>query len=124
MEVQSAVNYGAVSSITGSWKLAETEKITIDNQTVWEAVPSTQSFIIIFRNDGVILNEDEKPLCCAPTSLIINDQLLEIKPQSPIPANKDCELVNCINCPTWEIELIGNQMIIKACNKARMKYVR
>jgi len=124
LEVQSAAEYLSVSSIAGSWKLTEAERVTIDNQKIWETVPEAQSFIMIFRNDGVILNEDGKPFCCAPTSLIINDQLMEIKPQSPIPANETCSLVNCINCPTWEIKLTGNQMIVTACNKTRMKYVR
>jgi hypothetical protein len=123
-DVQSAAEYLSISSIAGSWKLAEVEKITIDKQKVWEAVPAAQSVVMIFRNDGVILNEDGKPFCCAPTSLIINDHLAEIKPQSPIPANETCALVNCTNCPTWEIELKANEMIVTACNKTRMKYVR
>lgn len=123
-EVQSAAEFLNVALFEGKWKLAETEKITIDHQKLWEPVSGAQSYTMILRNDGVILNADGKPACCAPTSLIINDQLMQIKPQSPIPTNEACELVNCINCPTWEIELTGNQMIVTACNSPRMKFVR
>ncbi|WP_229214307.1 hypothetical protein [Dyadobacter flavalbus] len=125
-EVQSAAEFlnAGSGSFAGSWKLTEKEKVTIDDQKIWEPVSASQQYTMILRYDGVILNADGKPACCPPTSLIINDHLLDIKPQSPIPTNEACELVNCINCLTWEIEFTGNQMIVTACNSPRMKFVR
>jgi hypothetical protein len=112
------------STISGKWHSIETERSSLDNKSVWEPIAGAQSDTIVFRGDGVILNADGSPACCAPTSLIINGQLIDIRPQSGLPVNPQCASVNCVNCPTWEVSWNDDQLIIATCNAPRIKYVR
>ncbi|MHA4742158.1 hypothetical protein [Dyadobacter sp. MSC1_007] len=112
------------STISGKWHSIEMERSSLDNKSVWEPIAAAQSDTIVFRGDGVILNADGSPACCAPTSLIINGQLIDIRPQSGLPVNPLCATVNCVNCPTWEVSWNDDQLIITTCNAPRVKYVR
>lgn len=121
-----AVNSAALfTSIEGKWYLSAIERKsiagTINN---WEPVKPNQADTLIFRSDGVILQTDGKPACCAPGSLIINGNLMVVKPQTALPANLVCASVNCVNCPTWEIFMSGNEIIVNSCNSPRLKFVR
>ncbi|MCE6991638.1 hypothetical protein [Dyadobacter sp. CY323] len=112
------------STISGTWKLVAVERSSIDNKNVWEPVPAAQADTLIFRGDGLILYGDGSPRCCAPKSLVINGNLMDIKPQTAIPANPLCARVNCVYCPSWDLSLTGNQLIISSCLGFREKYVR
>lgn len=112
------------STVSGQWYSIEAERSSLDNKSVWEAIPATQTDTLIFRGDGVILNADGKPRCCAPSTLTINGRLLDVKPQTALPGNPECALLNCVTCPTWEISWNDDQMIISTCNSPRVKYVK
>lgn len=111
-------------TMSGAWRSAEVEKSSLGNGSTWEPIAAAQSDTLVFRSDGVILNANGKPRCCAPNTLTVNGRLYDVKPTSALPANADCELVNCVTCPTWEISWEGNQMIIGTCNSPKTKYVR
>ena len=118
-------NSASFTTIEGKWYLAAIEKKPINGGTnAWEPIKPNQADTLIFRADGVILQTDGKPACCAPGSLIINGNLLDVKPQTALAPNPICASVNCINCTTWEIFMSGNEMIINPCNFPRTKYVR
>lgn len=122
--IDGASSYMDFQTIQGAWHLIEIERTSLDNKNVWESVSSAQSDTLTFRGDGVILYTDGTPACCSPKSLIINGQLLDIKPQAALPANPLCALVNCVYCPTWEISLSDDQLIVSSCNSQKRKYVR
>ncbi len=116
-------NY-AFSAVSGIWHSVEVERSSLDNKSTWEPIDAAKSDSLIFRTDGVVLNADGTPRCCAPATMIINGTLLDVKPQTALPNNPQCELLNCITCPTWEISISDDQLIIATCNSPRMKYVR
>lgn len=110
-------------SIAGTWRLAEIEKGSF-GQKYWEAANASSSDNIIFLQDGAILDSDSLLLCCSPTSLLINNQLLEIKPDKSLAANPICAFVNCVSCPTWEVQWKNDELIISYCDGTREKYKR
>lgn len=110
-------------SMSGAWRLDAVER-GMGNQKSWEKVDSTRADTLTFRTDGVILDTKGLPRCCSPTSLVINGQLVEIKPSMAVPANPLCASVNCVSCATWDIQLSANEMIVAPCNMSRLKYVR
>ncbi|SDH04326.1 hypothetical protein SAMN04487996_12781 [Dyadobacter soli] len=114
----------AFSGVTGVWHAIEIERSSLDNKSTWEPIAAAKSDSLIFRGDGVVLNVDGTPRCCAPATMIINGQLVDVKPQTALPNNAQCEKLNCVTCPTWEISLSDDQLIIGTCNAPRMKYVR
>ena len=110
-------------SISGIWVLKEVETGSY-GQKYWTAFAGQTSRKFIFRGDGAVLGADSLLICCAPTSLLVNKQLLEIKPATAPPVNPLCALVNCAPCPQWDIEWKRNELIILYCNGEREKYVR
>ena len=110
-------------SIAGTWGLKEVEKGSF-GQKYWTASVGQTDHKIIFRQDGAVLDADSLGMCCAPTSLLINGKLLDIKPVTPVKINPLCSLVNCVTCPQWELEWKKNEIIILYCNGSREKYVR
>jgi len=109
--------------VSGTWRLIEIEKGSF-GQKFWEASTIKPAKNLIFRQDGAILDSDSLAVCCGPTSLLINSQFFEIKPQQTVVVNPICAVVNCTSCPTWEITWNGNQMIITYCDGSREKYTR
>ena len=122
MDVLSAASF---QTIQGKWYLTAIEKNAIDGRTnFWEPIDPAKADTLIFRSDGVILETDGKPACCAPGTLIINGSVKAVKPETALPANPLCTLVNCGNCPSWDIQMSDREMIIKPCNNPKLKYVR
>ena len=117
---------GNFMSIQGKWYLSAIERTSIDNaQRTWEPAAAANVDTLMFRTDGVMLDSSGQPACCAPGKLIINGNLLEVKPQTALPPNPLCALVNCPSCSSWDIEYLDNEMIITPCNNnPRRKYVR
>ncbi|MGV3601495.1 MAG: hypothetical protein ACO1N1_09850 [Dyadobacter fermentans] len=114
---------GTFRTIEGRWHSVEIERSSLDNKSNWEPIANANSDTLIFRNDGVVLNADGSPRCCAPPTLIINGQLLDVKPLTALPNNPLCQ-TNCITCPTWEMSWNADQLIISTCSTPKMKYVR
>ncbi|GGM80906.1 hypothetical protein GCM10010967_10910 [Dyadobacter beijingensis] len=114
----------AFTTVSGLWHSIEIERSSLDNKSSWEPIAATQSDSLIFRSDGVVLNANGTPRCCAPATMIINGALLDVKPLTALPSNPQCELLNCITCPTWEVSLSDDQLILNTCNSPRVKYVR
>lgn len=113
----------STQSLPGKWLLTETEQ-TINGKQVWQAANIARPEYIIFRSDGVILNEKEEANCCSPTVLNINNKKFEIIPQQPVNYTEDCSQIFCGSCPVWDIEMKGNEMIISKCQTPRSRYVR
>jgi hypothetical protein len=107
-------------SVPGKWLLTETEQ-TVNGKQVWQAANVVQPEYIIFRSDGVILNEKEEASCCSPQILNVNNKQFEIKPQQPVNFTQDCSQIFCGSCPVWDIELKGDEMIISKCQTPRAK---
>ncbi|WP_353721427.1 hypothetical protein [Dyadobacter sp. 676] len=118
-----APNY-AFATVSGPWHSIEVERSSLDNKSTWEPIEASKSDTLIFRGDGVVLNADGTPRCCAPATMIINGTLLDVKPQTALPNNPQCELLQCVACPSWEISLSDDQLILAPCNSPRVKYVR
>ena len=112
------------TTVSGPWHSIEIERSSLDNKSTWEPIAASKSDTLIFRGDGVVLNVNGTPRCCAPATMIINGTLLDVKPQAALPNNPQCELLNCITCPTWEISLSDDQLIIGTCSSPRTRYVR
>lgn len=110
-------------SITGTWRLAEIEKGTF-GQKYWEAANSQPSDNLIFTSNGAVLDSDSLKRCCSPTSLLINGQLFNVQPNATLAPNPVCAVINCVSCPTWEIEWKNDEIIIAYCDGSREKYTR
>ena len=113
----------ALNSVAGTWRLIEIEKGGF-GQKYWEATVANTGKDLIFREDGVILDSKSQSICCGPTSLLINGVFFEIKPSLTVTANPLCAVVNCVSCPTWEVEWRQNELIISYCDGTREKYTK
>jgi hypothetical protein len=113
----------ATQTVSGKWLLKETEQI-VNGKLVWQPSNALSPGYIIFRSDGVIMNEEGKVSCCAPKLLNINNKQFEIKPDKAFEYAEDCSQIFCGSCPVWDIELKGDEMIISPCQVPRNKYVR
>jgi hypothetical protein len=112
-----------LETLAGTWRLTAEEQGFV-GQISWRDITSDSATNLTFRSDGIVLNALGLPFCCAPNALTINGKFLEIKPVEPLPANVECQLVNCPKCPIWDIVVTGNEMILSSCNAARRRYVR
>jgi len=113
----------AAGGIAGKWKLVAEEQGFV-GQSTWATVKEDSAYNIIFRNDGLLLNSKGLPACCGPTSLTINGSFFEVKPTGQLAPNPECALVNCANCPLWDIQITGNEMTVTRCKDLKKKYLR
>jgi len=116
-------DYALTESVAGLWHLSEKEAGSFGKKYWIDAQATSKDSRIILR-DGSILGEDSLTVCCAPTSLFINKRLIEVKPNPTLTTNPLCTLIECISCPTWDLEWAGNQLIITYCDGTRLKYLR
>lgn len=108
------------------WRL-EAYEVTNNEKKGWviASVSLTPASYLIFRSDGVILHGNGLGICCGPNALDVNGKTFEIKPQSLIPGNPGCALIDCIGCPTWKLELSDDEFILNLCSVgSKSKYVR
>lgn len=114
-----------IEDIVGKWRLTEMER-TENGQTTWkEIAPNDKPYYFSVRFDGVLLDEKDLPVCCAPQSLTVNGFPFKIEPKAAVPVNPLCAAVSCAQCPNWEIEQNGDEMIITTCSSfPRSRYVR
>jgi hypothetical protein len=116
----------AIENIVGRWRLDAMEK-TVNGQKIWEKVSYDPPAYLTFRFDGVSLDGNGLPLCCAPDSLIVEGTPFKIKPQTKVPENPQCHLVDCASCSYWNLEQKGNELILtSACEflNYRHRYLR
>lgn len=112
--------------LVGKWRL-EAYEVTNNGKKEWVIAYDNQTSAnyLIFRSDGAILQGNGLGICCGPNALNINGKTFEIKPQSPIPDNPGCALIDCIGCPTWKLELSDDEFILNLCSlSSKSKYVR
>lgn len=113
-----------ISGIVGKWRSVEYTKFMRDS-TVTGSIPRELSRVIIFRFDGVMLEEDGNQPCGTPNIYLLNDKLIEIKPHAPIPTTMDCTGMTSGPCPDHFkiIQSFTNELSTEYCS-VRMKYVR
>jgi hypothetical protein len=81
--IDGAMLFADFLTIQGSWHLIEIERTSLDNKSVWESVSAIPvRHTGIPRRRGYTEYTDGTPACCAPKSLTINGQLIDIKPQA------------------------------------------
>jgi hypothetical protein len=110
-------------SVAGTWHLSEKEMGSFGKK-YWIDAQGTSKDIRVILPDGSILDADSLMICCAPTSLLINKRLVELKPNPSLTVNPLCALMECVSCPTWDLEWAGNQLVITYCDGTRLKYLR
>lgn len=116
----------AIKKIVGRWRLDAVEK-TVNGQKVWEKVSFDSPSYLVFRFDGVILDEKGFPWCCSPNTLVVNGTPFKIKPQDKVPTNPQCALINCYSCPSWNLEQKENELVLASeCEfqNYRSRYLR
>jgi hypothetical protein len=110
--------------LVDKWRYAAYEKIVNGNK-VWQDTDSLSPSFISFRFDGVVLDSQGLPRCCAPSALNINGKKFEIIPKAEVPRNPTCDYIDCIMCSVWSIDLKGDTFFLENCvNGLRYKYVR
>jgi len=115
----------AIKMIVGKWKRVAYEK-TVNGKKTWEEVDKDSQYnFMIFRYDGVILDSNGLPSCCAPAQYYVNGVVFKVVPKSEVPVNPSCAFVDCVGCASWNIEQTGNELILELClNFPRSKFVR
>ena len=119
-----AAQSAALQSIFGKWLMTETEQV-VNGKLVWAKATTLTPVYLSFSPEGVPLDSDGLAFCCGPDELYVNGSNLKIDPKARLPyLNEACSKVNCISCPTMDIEQSGNEIIVSYCQGARIKYVR
>lgn len=113
-----------IKEIVGKWRLVATER-TENGKIVREEATSESS--LIFRFDGLMVDKDGLPVCCAFGSFIVNGQPFEAKALAPVPQNEACARTSCTNCSA-PLALLqdGNTLITSSScfGEYRFFYVR
>ena len=109
-----------IEPLVGKWLLTESEQ-SVNGKKVWQPVNSNDPQYLVFRFDGVMFDKDGNAACCAPKELSINGNLFTIQPKTKV-IYDNCVAVLCLYCPVFDIEYVGNQMIISYCGAGRVKY--
>lgn len=116
-----------IKDLVGKWRLVAMET-TVNGQKMWENAPETRKSYVVFRFDGVILNENGTSPCCSPGSLIVNGVPFTIKPLAPIPTkSSECISVSCVLIPYWNLQQTADTLIVTpGVNLAyhRFRYIR
>lgn len=113
-----------IETIIGTWKQTAYENL-VNGKKTW--VPTVgEPYYMSFRSDGLILDSNELPACCAPKAYYVNGVLFEVKPKTSVPVNERCMLVDCVGCATWDIEQTGDELILTICEplSRRSKYIQ
>lgn len=114
-----------IEGIVGTWKYVATETI-VGEKAEWVSV--TGESTISFRQDGVILNSNGLPDCCAPKVYQVNDDWFVVNKDIAKGISEQCGPVDCTVCSTpWRILQTNAELIIFSGCGSRMsttKYVR
>jgi len=110
-----------IAPIMSKWRPVE----RIDSKGDTISVASEQTDFLVFRFDGVIVNEAGYKPCCSPNSYILNGQRFEVKPQAPVQEDPSCIYVDCFVCQDTKItQLSENELLIEYCLGNSIKFVR
>lgn len=114
-----------IKDVVGTWQLTELGR-SENGETIWSEIETADKpHFFSIRFDGVLLDDKDLPLCCAPQSLKVNGVPFTIEPKAAVPVNPLCIAVSCMQCTNWQIEQTGDQMIITTCGSSpKSKYVR
>lgn len=102
-----------VQPLVGKWRVVAVEPV---GKNEWQYVTQNREYEFEIRYDGVVLWPNGLPACCAPNKLNINGKTFKIEPQSRLPENPQCSLVNCVYCETWYMDLQDDVLTIRYCN--------
>ena len=112
-----------IQPLVGKWRLDAVEPA--EDVKRWETVPLKNAYYFEVRYDGVILDANGLPACCAPKYLKINQKQFTIEPKESLPTNPQCALVLCAACDTWNMDLQGDTLIVTYCEgSGRNRFVR
>jgi hypothetical protein len=116
-----------VKPLVGTWRLAAYEQ-TQNGKKEWVKLPAGQGYTLQIREDGAVLNEFGRPICCGPSALRINGRFFRIQPKGTLPENPACAHVRCATCEVWHIDLQKDaQAFFYTCpnrNSGKSRYVR
>lgn len=114
----------AFGGIAGSWRLTGFEKV-VNNKKIWETVDAKQQTVFSFRSDGVMLDMNGLPTCCASSNYIVNGTHYKVVAKAEVPLNLLCASVDCITCDTLKMEVTGDELKITSCLElSSAKYTR
>jgi len=113
-----------ISGIVGKWRSVEYTQMMRDS-TVTGSIPRELSRVIIFRFDGVMLEENGMQSCGTPNTYLLNNHLITVKPHAPVPTTMDCTGMTGARCPEhFKInQSTTNEIVTEYCS-VRLKYVR
>ncbi|KAA0991289.1 hypothetical protein [Dyadobacter aurulentus] len=113
-----------IQTIVGTWKHTAYEK-NVNGVKTWAPI-DVEPHYMTFRSDGLIVDSNGLPQCCAPKAYYVNGVLFEVQPKETVPVNDQCGLVDCISCDTWNIEQTENELIVTICqpHNLKSKYIR
>ncbi|AEI47597.1 hypothetical protein [Runella slithyformis] len=112
-----------IQPLVGTWRLEAVEPAEEVNR--WEIVPLQNAYYFKVRYDGVILDANGLPTCCAPKYLKTGKKVFLIEPKEAISQNPQCALVLCLACDTWNMDLQGDTLIVSYCEgNGRNRFVR
>lgn len=110
-----------ISLITGDWvSMAMLNKEDSD----WSEIPEDVKQISRFRNDGLLLNEDNKAFCCITYQYIINGMEVKLDIKEDIPYVANCEAIYCSACEVLNMTVVDDTLIIEYCNGWQKKLLR
>ena len=119
-----AAQSAALQSIFGKWLMTETEQV-VNGKLVWTKATTLTPVYLSFSPEGVLLDSDGLAFCCGPDELYVNGSNIKIDQKAKLTYfNEACATVNCIGCPTMDIEQSGHEMIVSYCQGGRVKYIR
>lgn len=114
----------AISDIAGRWRSVEYTKYMKDS-IITAPIPRELSRVIIFRFDGVMLEENEIQPWGTPNTYLLNGELTVVKPQAPVPTTMDCTGMTGVTCPEhFKInQMSSNEITTEYCS-VKLRYVR
>jgi len=109
-------------NLAGRWLVTAREEMS-NGEKVW--VPSTASapVYLIFRFDGLIINERGETGCCFSYDYIVNGEKISVIPKAELKYPGNCALVDCFSC-TLGLDFSGDDLIVTGCFGFKTKYVR
>lgn len=109
-------------SIVGKWRAVMHSK---DGGATNMPIPEGEGSLLIFRFDGVIVNEAGYQPCCSPMSFVLNGQFVTVEPKAPVEADPSCITVDCYTCEDLKITVKSeSEMVTEYCDGYATRFVR
>ncbi|NBB18089.1 hypothetical protein GVN20_01870 [Runella sp. CRIBMP] len=119
---EKALSPEELQPLVGKWRLSAVQPT---GKNEWEDVTQSSQYQFEIRYDGVILDQNSLPACCAPKYLSVNGKTFTIVPKESLPNNPQCALVSCLACDTWNMDLQGDKLIVSYCEgSGRNRFVK